>query len=115
MDEQTTGGGGDENATDELSELRERLAEREERERAALGRLRQALLASDPAIEPELVTGETLEEVERSFAAAKAVADRIRENIRREQAAAVPAGGAARSARVPQSAIEKIRAGLGGR
>jgi hypothetical protein len=115
MDEQTTGEGEDENAPNELSELRERLAEREARERAALGRLREALLASDPAIEPEMVTGETLNDIERSFAAAKAMADRIRERIRRDQAGAIPAGGSNRASRVPQSPIEKIRAGLGGR
>ena len=115
MDELTTGESGGEDVRDELAELRERLAEREQCERAALGRLREALLASDPAIEPEMVTGETLEAIERSFAAAKAAADRMRESVRREQAAAVPAGGATRSSRSPQSAIEKIRAGLGGR
>jgi hypothetical protein len=99
----------------DLTSLRERLAEHEARERAALSRLQEALLASDPAIDPELVHGETLEEVERSFGAAKAMADRVRESVRREQSGVIPAGGAARASRVPQSAIEKIRAGLGGR
>lgn len=102
-------------AADEVMALRERLAEQEGRERAAIARLRQALLASDPAIDAELVTGETLEEVEQSFATARSLVDRIREAVRWEQAGAVPAGAAVRTVRVPQSAIEKIRAGLGGR
>ncbi len=77
-------------------------------------RLREALLATDAAIAPELVTGETVAEIEASYAAAKAIADRVRESVRRESLAGgiVPAGAPGRSAARPLNARDKIRAGL---
>jgi len=79
-------------------------------------RLREVLLATDAAIAPELVTGETVAEIEASYAAAKALADRVRESVRRESlaagASAVPVGAPGRSQTRPLNALEKIRAGL---
>lgn len=100
---------------DERDALRDELARRTESERTTLARLREALAASEPAIDPGLVTGETLDEVERSFAAAKLMAERVREAVRREQASTIPAGSAARGPVETKSAFEKIRVGLGGR
>jgi hypothetical protein len=104
----------------EVEELRASLADRDrqltehaERARAAVERLRVALLASEPALAPELVHGETLDEVEASFAAAKAVLGKVREEVRREQAVQVPAGAPSRTAPQPVSAFDKIRQGLG--
>lgn len=82
---------------------------------AAIGRLREALLATDPAIDPELVRGDSVEELETSFAAARALVARVREAVRLEQAAAIPAGSATRETARPASAFEKIRKGLAGR
>ncbi len=107
--------GGGEAARQELEELRGRLAEREAAERMALARLREALLASEPALDPGLVGGETLEQIESSFAAATAMAARLREALRREGAAQIPAGAGSRSPAGPRSPFEKIRAGLAGR
>ena len=80
---------------------------------AAIGRLRQALIASEPGLDSALVTGETVEEVEASFAAARELVRRVRESVRREAAAAVPAGSPGRVTAVPGTPFEKIRSGLG--
>lgn len=83
----------------------------DERERL-LARLRDALLASEPALERSMVTGESIEELEASFAAAKATLGQLREAVRREQAGVVPNGSVGRSGRPVRSAFEKIREGL---
>jgi hypothetical protein len=110
----------EEREPEEVEHLRSALAERDlalaahgEANRALLGRVRAALLASEPAVVPELVTGETLEEVEASFAAAVAMVGHVREVIRQEQATTVPAGSPGRTPPAARSPFEKIRAGLG--
>ena len=80
--------------------------------RDLVARYRAALLASDPGIEPDLVAGETADEVEASFIAAQRLVAGIREAVRREQAPPVPAGAPGRAATGPQTAYDKIRAGL---
>lgn len=80
---------------------------------ALLARLREVLLATAPSIDPGLVHGETLAEVEASFAAARETVARVREAVRREEAAAIPAGAPGRAVLAPSSPFEKIRAGLG--
>ena len=104
---------------DEAAALREALAAREaeiaardEANQELLTRLRTALLASDPAVAPDLVRATSVDELETSFAAAKAMADRIRQEVRREVAAGVPAGAPVRLATGPAAPIDKIRAGL---
>ena len=80
--------------------------------RDLVARYRAALLASDPAIEPGLVTGETADDVEASFAAAQRLVAGIRDAVRREQAPIVPAGAPGRSVPGPHTAYDKIRTGL---
>lgn len=82
---------------------------------AAIARLREALLASEPAIDPALVEGDSLEALEASFASAQAAVSRIREMLRAEMAAAIPAGNTDRRTSIPATALEKIRAGLAAR
>lgn len=79
--------------------------------RVLLDRVRELMLASEPAIAPELLAGETLEELEASFAAARETVRRVREAVQRE-GPAVPAGAPGRTPPAPLSAFEKIRAGL---
>lgn len=55
--------------------------------RASLGRYREALLAAEPALPPELVSGETLEELEESLAAARRAVAQIRERLSAESEA----------------------------
>ena len=112
-DQGTAAGDADDGgATREVEELRAELALRDTAHRLALERLRAALVASDPAVTAELVSGDSVEAIEASFAAARAMANRVRDELRREQAASIPAGSAQRSAAGPRTPLEKIRAGL---
>lgn len=86
-------------------------ADANERERALLARLRAALLQSEPAIPGALVHGESLEELEASFAAAREALQRVREEVVREQRA-IPAGAPGRVAVPLTTPLAKIRAGL---
>jgi hypothetical protein len=97
---------------DEMNRLREELETSREASRAAVDRLRAALLASEPALEPSMVSGESLAEVEASFAAATSLLARLRERAGLEAAARVPAGAPGRHAGRPRTAFEKIRDGL---
>ena len=97
---------------DEASLLRFALAERESERAQLLAALRDSLLASEPEIAPELVTGETLTEMRASFEAARATVQRVRESVRKESATAVSAGSPGRWQAPPASALEKIRRGL---
>ncbi len=105
-----------------VDELREALAERDtqllarmENEQELLQRLREALLASDPEVDPDLVTGDSLAELEESFAKAKAVASRLRDVILPQGATRVPAGAPGRVRIAPSTPFQKIREGLSGR
>lgn len=102
----------DTSAAGEVERLREELEASRDGERAAVERLRTALLASEPALEPEMVSGETLAEVEASFANAAALLGRLRERAAAESAARVPAGAPGRQLARPRTAFEKIREGL---
>jgi hypothetical protein len=106
--------------TPELAGLREALAARDElpqmseaSRRAAVERLRIALVASEPGLRPGMVTGETVEEVEASFTAARQLVAEVRDALRREVVTAVPAGSPGRAASGPATPFDKIRAGLG--
>lgn len=96
----------------ETEALHAAIAASGEAQRATLARLRQAFLESDPALDPALLSGDTLEELEASYAAAKTMLANIRDSLRREQAAAIPAGASGRTSPRHLTAIEKIRAGL---
>ncbi len=98
-----------------LAEREEQLASERETSRRLVARVREALLASDPDVAPELVQGETLEEIEESFAQAQAVVRRVRERVARETPFAAPAGAPGRLVHTPATALDKIRAGLAGR
>ncbi|HXU22713.1 MAG TPA: hypothetical protein VN697_01665 [Tepidiformaceae bacterium] len=104
------------------------VAANEAARRALAGRLRESFLATDSALDPGMVQGETLEELEASFAAAQALVARVRESVLseialREQertrpaalaAPLVPAGAPGRTRTSPSSPLEKIRLGLAG-
>ncbi len=92
----------------QLTTLRGNLAE-------AVGKYRSRLLAESPEIPEELVQGNTPEEVDASFAAARQVVERIKETLETEKGAeGVPAGAPARG--LPDlgslSPAEKIAYGL---
>ena len=97
----------------ELESLRAELEGARGAERAAVARLRDALLASEPALEPAMLAGETLAEVEANFATATAMLARLRERAALETLTRIPAGAPGRVQPRPKSAFEKIRDGLG--
>ena len=105
---------------DELETLRATLAARDEQlettanaARALAQRLRAALVATEPGLPAELVTGETLDEIEASFAAAVALLGRVRDAVTPAPPPSVPAGAPGRAASEPANAFAKIRSGLG--
>ena len=63
----------------------------------AVGKYRTRLLAESPEVPEELVRGDTPEEVETSFAAARQVVERIKQKLEAQTSAErVPAGAPAR-------------------
>lgn len=85
--------------------------------RAAVARYREALLASDADLPPDLVQGDTLEDLDASVAAARTAVALIRERVSAEARAhpyGFPVGSPARDSRPAHamSAAEKIAAGL---
>jgi hypothetical protein len=83
--------------------------------REAVTRYRESLLAGSPDLPPELVTGDTLAEVDASAQSARALVTRVREQVvAADTARPVPAGSPAR--RPPDTSAmspgEKIRYGL---
>jgi hypothetical protein len=112
VDEQLTEPEVDQTET-EIQTVRAELEGARGAERAAVARLREVLLASEPALEPSMVAGDTLAEVEASFATASALLARLRERAATEALVRVPAGAPGRSNPRPRTAFEKIRDGLG--
>lgn len=89
-----------------LAEREAELANQREANRRAVARTRDLLLAGDPAVPAEMVSGETLDEVEASFARAKEIVGRVRAQVE------VGAGAPGRITAAPATAFEKIRSGL---
>ena len=78
-----------------------------QQERGLAERLRAGLLATAGDLPPEAVSGETLDEVAASFAAA-----RPPQGLGQDRATAVPAGAPGRLGLRQMTAFEKIREGL---
>ncbi len=82
---------------------------------AAAGKYREALLAAAPELPEELVSGDSIEEVEEAMERARETVRQVRERLEtRAQVGRVPTGSPARGA--PDysglSPVEKIRLGL---
>lgn len=106
-----------------LAEAQRELAQQRTLTRLAVARYRDALLAAEPELPPDLVHGETLEEIEASAVSARDAVARIRERVATERMEPTgrprgfPVGAPARSserghAHSTMSAHEKIAAGL---
>lgn len=108
-----------------LAETQRELARQRTLTQQAIARYRDALLAAEPELPPDLVTGDTLEEVEASAASARATVQRIRERVASEGAAhpgqperprgfpvGAPARRSDRADRGRMSPHDKIAAGL---
>jgi len=82
----------DERPDDEPVDYKQRLAD-------AAHKYRDLLLASAPEIPAELVSGDTVEEVDASFAAARGVVEEVRRRMEAQaNAERVPAGAPPRTA-----------------
>ncbi len=101
---------------EQLAALEREMAAERERTRAAVTRYRQAVLAAEPELPEELVSGASLEEVEQSLTAARRAVATIRERLAVEgqQGGGFPVGAPARGAAstAGMSAAEKIAFGL---
>ena len=98
--EETPGPGA---APEEVEQLRQELEASRENERAAVERLRAALLVGEPALAPEMLAGETLAEVEANYRRALAVLTKLREQVAKETAGRIPAACIRPMPRTPRS------------
>jgi len=79
-------------------EVKGEVATLEEKLSSAAGRYRALILAGAPEVPEELVKGETPDEVEASFAAAREMVEKVRRQLEaKAQAERVPAGAPART------------------
>jgi hypothetical protein len=98
-----------------LASVRAELDEQRAQTAAAVARYRQAALAAAPEIPAELVTGDTVEAVDASLAAARRTVEQVRATLAAESASrGFPAGAPARGepSTDGMSAAEKIARGL---
>ena len=90
-----------------------RTAAAEESRRLA-ERYRAVLVQAAPDVPPDLIQGESVEELDRSLATAREVVARVREQVQTQAAARIPTGSPVRGA--PDlgalSPAEKIRMGI---
>lgn len=78
---------------EELAATQRALDAERTRTRSAVARYRDAVLAAEPDLPPELVSGETLEELDASLDAARRAVAQIRERISVEEEPGGPSGG----------------------
>jgi len=102
-------------AAAEAGTLREQLAEAAQRAQTSAERYRDLVVRTEPALPAELIAGDTIDAVDASVEAARAMVGRVRSHIEAQsQAGRVPAGAPPRSA--PDmgalSPEQKIRYGL---
>ena len=95
-----------------LEELGAELLAKTESEQELLARLRQTLIDSDPLVDPDLVQGASIAELEESFARAQGIAERLKGIVLQQGVTRVPAGAPGRAKRPFLSSFEKIREGL---
>jgi len=101
-----------------LAELETQLAELKDGQSQAIANYRALVVRSNPELPEELITGDSVEEIDKSLAGAQALIDRVRQRLETEIAGAkIPAGAPLRtpadlSALSPQ---EKIQYAMGER
>jgi uncharacterized coiled-coil protein SlyX len=102
----------------EIAALKQSRAELESRLSQAVEAYRALVVRANPAVPEELVTGESIEEIDASLASAQVLIDRVRQELGAEIAAAkIPAGAPLRTP-LDLSALspkEKIQYAIGER
>ena len=102
-------------ATEDTDALRIQLDDASERERANAARYREIVVSSDPTLPAELIDGDTIEAIDASVEAARAMVGRIRTHLEAQsKSTRVPAGAPPRSAPdfSAMTPEQKIRYGL---
>ncbi len=101
-----------------LAELETQLTELADGRSQAMASYRELVVRSNPGLPEELITGDSVEEIDRSLAGAQALIDRVRQRLETEIAGArIPAGSPLRTA-ADLSALspqEKIQYAMGER
>jgi len=105
-------------AGEDVGALLEKLRRMDQALSLAVARYREVVAAANPDIPAEMITGSTLEEIDRSVASSRQLIDRIKVQLERERVAGhVPPGSPIRG--LPDlsglSAREKIHHGIGER
>ena len=96
---------------EELAQARQELQDARGESARALDRYREALLAAHPDLPHEMLSGDTLDELEASKEAALALVEDVRKSLGAPPK--IPAGAPGRAkASGPQTAADKIRLGL---
>jgi len=101
-----------------LAELEVKLAELADSRSQAIASYRELVVRSNPDLPEELVIGESVEEIDKSLARARALIDRVRQRLETEIAGArIPAGAPLRTPAdlSALSAQEKIQYAIGER
>jgi hypothetical protein len=99
----------------EIDSLQALVTETGERARLAASRYRDAVLAHEPHLPADLVSGDTVEAIDEALERARQTVAQVRQHIEQQaQAVRVPAGAPVRTAPdvTALSAAEKIRLGL---
>ena len=100
----------------DITSMRSMLDEADKRAIAGAARYRDLAVRSEPALPPDMITGDTIEAVDAALAAARELAGRVRSHIEEQtQAARIPAGAPNRRRAPDVSAMtpeQKIRYGL---
>jgi len=82
----------------ELAALNQSLAELESRLSQAVASYRALVVKANPAVPAELISGNSVEEIDQSLANAQVLVDRVRQELESEIAAAkIPAGAPSRT------------------
>ena len=82
----------------QIAALKQSLAELETRLSQAVSSYRALVIKANPTVPEELVTGDSIEEIDASLASAQVLIDRVRQELGAEIAAAkIPAGAPLRT------------------
>jgi len=100
-----------------VAELEQKLTDLNNALTQAISSYRALVVKTNPEVPEELITGDTIEEIDKSLANAQTLIDRVRQGLEAEIAAAKVPAGVPQRAPVDLSALsprEKIRYAIGG-
>lgn len=100
------------------AELEQKLTDVNNALTEAISSYRALVVKTNPGVSEELITGDTIEEIDKSLASAQTLIERVRQELEAEIAAAKVPAGAPQRAPVDLSALsprEKIEYAIGGK